>query len=93
MFWAMWKSLLLVIGLFLAWETRNVTLVSLNDSKYIGMSVYNVVITTLITVPLYFVIGHGNINAKFALFGTSFNVVSTFTLLLLFVPKVRNVIL
>lgn len=93
MFWAIWKSPFLVIGIFLAWETRNVTLASLNDSKYIGMSVYNVVIMTLITVPLSFVIGHGNIDAKFALFGTLFNVVSTFTLLLLFVPKVRNVIL
>lgn len=93
MFWAIWKILFLVIGLFLAWETRNVTLASLNDSKYIGMSVYNVVIMTLITVPLSFVIGDGNIDAKFALFGTLFNVVSTFTLLLLFVPKVRNVIL
>lgn len=30
-------------GIFLAWETRHVSIPALNDSKYIGMSVYNVV--------------------------------------------------
>lgn len=30
------KALLLVFGLFLAWETRNVTIPVLNDSRYIG---------------------------------------------------------
>lgn len=89
-FWLIWKSLLLVIGVFLAWETRHVRFRSLNDSKYIGMSVYNVVIMTLITVSLSFVVGEGHLQAKYALFSTSFNVISTFTLLLLFVPKVSG---
>ena len=61
---------------------------SLNDSKYIGMSVYNVVIMTLVTVFLSFVVGEGHLQAKYALFSTAFNVISTFTLLLLFTPKV-----
>ena len=63
---------------------------SLNDSKYIGMSVYNVVIMTLITVSLSYVVGEGHIQAKYALFATAFNVISTFTLLVLFVPKVSR---
>ena len=32
-----YKGLLVIFGLFLAWETRNVNLAVLNDSKYIGM--------------------------------------------------------
>ena len=30
-----YKGLLLLFGAFLAWETRNVTIVALNDSKYV----------------------------------------------------------
>ena len=30
------KGLLLVFGVFLAWETRGVTIPALNDSRYIG---------------------------------------------------------
>ena len=54
------------------------------------MSVYNVVIMTLITASLSFVVGRGNIDAKYALYSTAFNVVSTFTVLFLFVPKVSG---
>lgn len=30
-----YKGLLLLFGAFLAWETRNVTIAALNDSKYV----------------------------------------------------------
>ena len=40
---------------------------SLNDSRYIGMSVYNAVIMTLITASLSFVVGRGNMDTKYAL--------------------------
>ena len=43
-----YKGILLLFGLFLAWETRNVTIPALNDSKYIRMSVYNVVVLSII---------------------------------------------
>lgn len=33
------KGLLLVFGVFLAWETRAVTIPALNDSRYIGKNV------------------------------------------------------
>ena len=86
--WVIWKTLLLALGLFLAWETRHVSFPSLNDSKYIGMSVYNVVIMSLINVPLYYVVGEAHIQARYALIATTLNFISTFTLLVLFVPKV-----
>jgi len=40
---AMCRLFVQVFGCFLAWETRNVSIAALNDSKYIGLSVYNVV--------------------------------------------------
>ena len=33
------KGILLLFGLFLAWETRKVEIATLNDSRYIGKSV------------------------------------------------------
>jgi hypothetical protein len=38
------KGLLLIFGLFLAYETRSVKLKQINDSRLIGMSIYNVVV-------------------------------------------------
>ena len=34
------KGILLIFGLFLAWETRKVKIAALNDSHYIGKSTY-----------------------------------------------------
>ena len=36
-----YKGLLMAFGCFLAWETRNVNIPALNDSKYIGKSAEN----------------------------------------------------
>ena len=35
-----YKGILLLFGLFLAWETRNVKIPALNDSHHIGMSAW-----------------------------------------------------
>ncbi|GLG95158.1 Uncharacterized protein GBIM_02197, partial [Gryllus bimaculatus] len=35
-----YKGLLLVVGVYMAWETRHVKIPALNDSQYIGMSVF-----------------------------------------------------
>ncbi len=43
-----------LFGCFLAWETRNVSIPALNDSKYIGMSVYNVGIMCIIGAAVSF---------------------------------------
>lgn len=40
-----YKGLLLFFGLFLAYETRSVKLKRLNDSRLVGMSIYNVVVS------------------------------------------------
>ncbi|ESN94714.1 hypothetical protein HELRODRAFT_164601 [Helobdella robusta] len=85
----LYKGLLLAVGCFLAWETRNVTIPALNDSKYIGMSVYIVVITCISGVPVSFLVSDKPdatylIVSMFVLFST------TVTLCLVFGPKNKH---
>ncbi|XP_054720553.1 gamma-aminobutyric acid type B receptor subunit 1-like [Uloborus diversus] len=42
-----YKGLLLIFGIFLAYETRSVKIKQLNDSRLVGMSIYNVVVRIL----------------------------------------------
>jgi len=81
------KGLLLLFGVFLAWETRHVNIPALNDSRYVGMSVYNVVILSVVGVPAALMIEQAQ-NATFAI--TAFFIVfcTTVILCLVFVPKV-----
>ena len=53
-----YKGLQLVLGLFLAYETRSVKLKQINDSRLVGMAIYNVVILCMITAPVILVIGN-----------------------------------
>ena len=51
------NGLLLIFGAFLAWETRNITMAALNDSKLIGKSTRLLVFSSTNTV---FVLGYFN---------------------------------
>ncbi|XP_038053472.1 gamma-aminobutyric acid type B receptor subunit 2-like [Patiria miniata] len=82
-----YKGVLMIFGLFLAWETRHVSIPALNDSKYIGSSVYNVVIMCVLGVALSSVITD-NPNASYGLVSVFILFCSTVTLCLVFVPKV-----
>ncbi|XP_070553587.1 gamma-aminobutyric acid type B receptor subunit 1-like isoform X2 [Ptychodera flava] len=84
-----YKGLLLLFGAFLAWETRKVKIEALNDSQYIGMSVYNVLVMSIITVIISNVIGTGQQVTTTFLIVSSFILISTTnTLCLLFLPKI-----
>ncbi|XP_072015945.1 gamma-aminobutyric acid type B receptor subunit 1-like [Amphiura filiformis] len=85
-----YKIILLVFGAFLAWEVRKVKVSALNDSKLIGISVYNVVVLCTIGVSVSFVIS--NDPATLYTF-TSLVVLfcTTITLLIVFIPKVVSV--
>lgn len=85
-----YKGLLLLFGIFLAWETRNVAIPALNDSKYIGMSVYNVFVLSIIgaSVSLAFQ-GSLHYEAPYAILSICLIMSTSVTLLLVFVPKVR----
>ncbi|WKY03721.1 hypothetical protein Q1695_005018 [Nippostrongylus brasiliensis] len=81
------KGILMILGCFLAWETRHVNVPALNDSKYIGMSVYNVVVMSTIGLSIS-VILQERVNEAFALACFFIIFSTTLTLCLVFVPKV-----
>ena len=86
-----YKGILVLFGLFLAWETRNVTIPALNDSKYIGMSVYNVVVLGIIGLVVTFAFdGSTHHVVPYAISSSCVIVCTTVTLLLVFVPKVSR---
>lgn len=47
-----YKGLLLLFGVYMAWETRHVKIPVLNDSHQIGISIYNVVLCSGTVVAL-----------------------------------------
>ncbi|XP_038073128.1 uncharacterized protein LOC119741448 isoform X2 [Patiria miniata] len=84
------KGLLLIFGAFLAWETRQVTIPALNDSKLIGISVYNVVILCIVGLAINLVLGRDPqtlfiFNSGITIFCT------TLAILIVFLPKVLAV--
>ena len=86
-----YKGILLLFGLFLAWETRNVSIPALNDSRYIGMSVYNVAVLSITGAFVAFAMD-GSADYYEALYAISSLCLigcTSVTLLLVFVPKVR----
>ncbi|XP_060807442.1 gamma-aminobutyric acid type B receptor subunit 2 [Amyelois transitella] len=81
-----YKGLLLVFGAFLAWETRHVSIPALNDSKHIGLSVYNVLIMCIMGAAIALVLSDHK-DALFVLIAIFIIFCTTATLCLVFVPK------
>lgn len=81
-----------IFGAFLAWETRHVSIPALNDSKYVGMSVYNVVIMCVTGAAISFVLTDKQ-DAMFIMLAVFIIFCSTTTLCLVFIPKVRSRVL
>ncbi|XP_055338701.1 gamma-aminobutyric acid type B receptor subunit 1-like isoform X3 [Paramacrobiotus metropolitanus] len=85
-----YKGLFLIFGLFLAYETRSVKIKELNDSRFVGMSIYNVVILCIITAPVSLIISRQH-NAKFAFVALSIMFCSFLSMGLIFVPKIIEI--
>lgn len=83
-----YKGLLLAFGVFLAWETRNVTVPELNDSKYIGACIYNVVVICVFGVPLAHVLPIEQNTLRFVLESCLIFFCTTICQCILFIPKV-----
>lgn len=81
------KGFLLIFGVYMAWETRNVKIPALNDSQYIGMNVYNVVTMTITVVVMSNILSKSP-TLSYIIESTILLVSTTVTLCLLFVPKV-----
>ncbi|XP_072047142.1 gamma-aminobutyric acid type B receptor subunit 1-like [Amphiura filiformis] len=85
-----YKGFLLIFGAFLAWETRKVTIDALNDSKFIGISVYNVIILCTIGVTVSFLIGDDP-EALYLFISGIIIFCNTVTLFVIFIPKIISV--
>ncbi|XP_058467676.1 gamma-aminobutyric acid type B receptor subunit 2 [Malaya genurostris] len=81
-----YKGLLLIFGAFLAWETRHVSIPALNDSKHVGLSVYNCVIMCVMGAAIALVLSDRK-DAVFILISLFIIFCTTATLCLVFVPK------
>lgn len=61
-----YKCLLLVFGLLLAYESRNLKLRFVNDSRFVGLAIYNVAILSLVTGPVVTLLIRSQADANFA---------------------------
>jgi gamma-aminobutyric acid type B receptor len=79
-----------VVGVYMAWETRHVKIPALNDSQYIGISVYSVVITSASVVVLANLLSE-RVTLAFIIITTFILTSTTATLCLLFIPKINDI--
>lgn len=86
-----YKGLLLIVGVYMAWETRHVKIPALNDSQYIGVSVYSVVITSAIVVLLANLLSE-QVTLAFITISALILASVTATLCLLFAPKLHDIL-
>ncbi|KAK8378896.1 hypothetical protein O3P69_009556 [Scylla paramamosain] len=86
-----YKGLLLIFGLFLAYETRSIKLKQINDSRLVGMSIYNVVVLCLITAPVTLVISAQQ-DASFAFVSFAIIFCCFLSMALVFIPKIIEVL-
>ncbi|KAJ8300573.1 hypothetical protein KUTeg_022092 [Tegillarca granosa] len=85
-----YKGILLLFGIFLAYETRSVKLKQVNDSRFVGMSIYNVVVLCVITAPITLIISNQQ-DASFAFVALAILLCSFLSMGLIFVPKMVEI--
>ena len=81
---------MLIAGLFLAFETRKVKIKSLNESRFVAMSVYGVVIASITLTPIGFFLEEFP-NVQYGILGIMMMIITTLILGLVFVSKVSTV--
>ncbi|XP_050307977.1 gamma-aminobutyric acid type B receptor subunit 1 [Anthonomus grandis grandis] len=86
-----YKGLVLLFGLFLAYETRSLKIKQINDSQYVALTIYNVVIMCLITVPVTMVISSQQ-DASYAFISVAITFCCFLCMALIFLPKVIAVL-
>uniref|UniRef100_A0A8C9XP73 Gamma-aminobutyric acid type B receptor subunit 1 n=1 Tax=Sander lucioperca TaxID=283035 RepID=A0A8C9XP73_SANLU len=86
-----YKGLLLLLGIFLAYETKSVSTEKINDHRAVGMAIYNVAVLCLITAPVTMILSSQQ-DASFAFAALAAVFSAYITLVVLFVPKMRRLI-
>ena len=82
---------MLLYGLFLAYETRNVVYPHLNDSRVIGICVYNVVVLSMIGAFLSVILDDKQFKELYAALSLCIIFPASATISLIFIPKVRTI--
>ncbi|OXA58880.1 Gamma-aminobutyric acid type B receptor subunit 2 [Folsomia candida] len=85
-----YKALLLVVGIYMSWETRHVKIHVLNDSKNIAYCVYIVVLTSVLAVSLANLVSE-RVTLSFVSVTSLILTSTTVTLCLLFLPKIHAI--
>ncbi|KAF2880964.1 hypothetical protein ILUMI_25180, partial [Ignelater luminosus] len=85
-----YKGFLLIMGIYMAWETRHVKIPSLDDSGYIGICVYSVVSSAIVVVLSNLISDYTTLS--YLATALSILLSTTITLVLLFFPKLRAVL-
>ena len=76
-----------MVGAFLAFETRNVNIKELSDSRLIALSIYSICIVCVALTPIAFLL-NAFVTEQYAIMGALLLASVTFILCVLFVPKV-----
>ena len=84
-----YKGCVLIFGVYLAFETRKVKIVSLNESRFIGMAVYGAVIVSVALTPIGFFL-EDIPDAQYGILGIMMWASITIILILVFVSKVHS---
>ena len=79
----------MLVGLFLAFETRKVKIKSLNESRFIAMSVYGAVIVSVTLAPIGFWLRNFP-NVQYGIIGIMIMSSTSLILGLIFVTKVSD---
>ena len=86
-----YKGALLLVGIFLAWETRQVHLKHLNDSKLIGASIYGIVVLSVV-LAVAGVLLESAVNASYGVIGALLLLGNTTIVFVIFGPMVTMVL-
>ncbi|XP_068708409.1 gamma-aminobutyric acid type B receptor subunit 1-like isoform X2 [Montipora foliosa] len=84
------KGILLLYGLFVAHETRNVVYAHLNDSSVIGICVYNVVVSSTIGAFSSVILDDNQYKEMYAVLGLCIIFPAATTIACIFVPKLMH---
>nr|XP_033492086.1 gamma-aminobutyric acid type B receptor subunit 1-like [Epinephelus lanceolatus] len=86
-----YKGLMLLLGIFLAYETKSISTEKINDHRAVGMAIYNVAVLCMITAPVTMILSSQQ-DASFAFASLAIVFSVYITLVVLFVPKMRRLI-
>ncbi|XXQ37474.1 G-protein coupled receptors family 3 profile domain-containing protein [Plasmodiophora brassicae] len=87
----LYKGAIIVLAAAFAYQTRNVEIPALNDSRQIGLSIFTCSLIAVIVVPILRFINADQPSSSFVLANMSILFSSSATLVILFVPKISAI--